>query len=123
MNEEAAWPLALRVMHWVMAALVLGTILLGVTMVQVVHDPGQRFELTQTHKSIGVAILGLAIVRLCLRLRVTAPVPEPAAPLLMNAAKAVHIALYLLLLANAFVGLADGVNHASARADVRIRAV
>jgi cytochrome b561 len=99
MNEEAAWPLALRIMHWVMAALVLGALLIGVTMVQVVHDPAERFELTQTHKSIGVAILGLAIVRLCLRIRATAPVPEPAAPLLMIGAKAVHIALYVLLLA------------------------
>ena len=95
MNEEAAWPLALRIIHWVMAALVLGALLIGVTMVQVVHDPAERFELTQTHKSIGVAILGLALVRLCLRIRATAPVPEPAAPLVMNAAKAVHIALYV----------------------------
>jgi cytochrome b561 len=99
MNEDAVWPLALRIMHWVTAALVLGALLLGVTMVQVVHDAGERFELTQTHKSIGVAILGLALVRLCLRIRATAPVPEPAAPLLMLAAKAVHIALYVLLLA------------------------
>jgi cytochrome b561 len=99
MNEEAVWPLALRIMHWVTAALVLGALLLGVTMVQVVHDPGERFELTQTHKSIGVAILLLALVRLCLRIRATAPVPEPAAPLLIIAAKAVHIALYVLLLA------------------------
>jgi cytochrome b561 len=99
MNEEAAWPPALRIMHWVMAALVLGALFIGVTMVQVVHDPGERFELTQTHKSIGVAILGLALGRLCLRIRATAPMPEPPAPLLMNAAKAVHIALYVLLLA------------------------
>ena len=99
MNEQAVWPLALRIMHWVMAALVLGALLIGVTMVQVVHDAAERFELTQTHKSIGVAILGLALVRLCLRIRATAPVPEPAAPLVMNAAKAVHIALYVLLLA------------------------
>src|SRR5947209_441104 len=99
MNEEAVWPLALRIMHWVMAALVLGALVIGVTMVQVVHDPAERFELTQTHKSIGVAILLLALVRLCLRIRATAPVPEPAAPLVMNAAKAVHIALYVLLLA------------------------
>src|SRR5947209_3236405 len=99
MNEEAAWPLALRIVHWVMAALVLGALLIGVTMVQVVHDAAERFELTQTHKSIGVALLGLALVRLCLRIRATAPVPEPAAPLLMLAAKAVHIAFYVLLLA------------------------
>ena len=99
MSEEAVWPPALRIIHWVMAALVLGALLIGVTMVQVVRDPGERFELTQTHKSIGVAILGLAIVRLCLRIRAAAPVPEPAAPLLIIAAKAVHIALYVLLLA------------------------
>lgn len=99
MNKEAAWPLALRIMHWVTAALVLGALLLGVTMVQVVHDPGERFELTQTHKSIGVAILGLTLVRLCLRIRAIAPVREPAAPLLIIAAKAVHVALYVLLLA------------------------
>jgi cytochrome b561 len=99
MSEEAVWPPALRIIHWVTAALVLGALLLGVTMVQVVHDPGERFELTQTHKSIGVAILGLALVRLCLRIRASAPVPRPAAPLLVIAAKAVHIALYVLLLA------------------------
>jgi cytochrome b561 len=98
MSEEAVWPPALRIIHWVTAALVLGALLLGVTMVQVVHDPGERFELTQTHKSIGVAILGLALVRLCLRIRATAPVPRPAAPLLI-AARAVHIVLYVLLLA------------------------
>jgi cytochrome b561 len=98
MSEEAVWPPALRIIHWVTAALVLGALLLGVTMVQVVHDPGERFELTQTHKSIGVAILGLALVRLCLRIRASAPVPRPAAPLLI-AARAVHIVLYVLLLA------------------------
>jgi cytochrome b561 len=99
MNEEAVWPLALRIMHWVTAALVLGALLLGVTMVQVVHDAAERFELTQTHKSIGVAILLLALVRLCLRIRETAPAPKPAAPLLIIGAKAVHVALYVLLLA------------------------
>jgi cytochrome b561 len=99
MNEQAAWPRALRIVHWATAALVLGALLIGVTMVQVVHDAGERFELTQTHKSIGVAILGLALVRLCLRLRATAPAPAPATPLLIIAAKAVHVALYVLLLA------------------------
>jgi cytochrome b561 len=99
MNEAAVWPPALRIMHWLMAALVLGALLIGVTMVQVVRDAGERFELTQTHKSIGVAILALALVRLCLRIRATAPVAEAAAPLLIIAAKAVHIPLYVLLLA------------------------
>jgi cytochrome b561 len=74
MNEEAAWPPALRIMRWVMA-LVLGALLLGVYMVQVVHNAGERFELTQMHKSIGVASLGLAFVRLCRRIADVAGTP------------------------------------------------
>ena len=100
MNEsDAAWPRALRLIHWVSAALVLGMLRLGVYMVQLVHDPGRRFELTQTHKSIGFAVLALTVARLCLRIITTAPRPEPAAPSLLIAAKAAHIALYGLLVA------------------------
>ena len=100
MNEgDAAWPRALRLIHWVSAALVLGMLGLGVYMVQLVHDPGRRFELTQTHKSIGVAVLALTVARLCLRIITTAPRPEPAAPSLLIAAKAAHVALYGLLVA------------------------
>jgi cytochrome b561 len=98
MNEgAAAWPLALRLLHWVGAALVFAALGLGVTMVQLVHDPAERFELTQTHKSIGVTVLALTVARLCLRVLMTAPAPEPAAPVLLAAAKAAHIALYALL--------------------------
>jgi cytochrome b561 len=80
MNEGvAAWPLSLKVIPWASAGLVLAALCLGVYMVQLVHDPGQRFELTQTHKSIGVAVLALTVVRLCLRTMTTAPTPEPAA--------------------------------------------
>src|SRR5271156_1324808 len=89
MNEgDAVWPRALRLIHWVSAALVLGMLGLGVYMVQLVHDPGRRFDLSQTHKSIGVAVLALTVARLCLRIITTAPRPEPAAPSLLIAAKA-----------------------------------
>ena len=36
-------------------------------MVQLVHDKAQRFDLTQTNKSIGVTVLALTVARLCLR--------------------------------------------------------
>jgi cytochrome b561 len=100
MDESAAvWPLSLRLIHWVSAALVLGALGCGVSMVELVHDPAERFELTQTHKSIGIAVLALTLARLCLRILATAPKPEPAAPLLLAAAKTAHIALYALLVA------------------------
>jgi cytochrome b561 len=100
MNEGVgAWPLALRLLHWASAALVLGALGLGVTMVQLVRDPAERFDLTQIHKGLGVVILALTAVRLVLRLALRAPKPQPAAPLMQAAARANHATLYLLLLA------------------------
>jgi cytochrome b561 len=103
MNEAAAasttvWPLSLRLAHWLSAVLVLIALGLGTTMVQFVHNPATRFELTQTHKSIGITILALTVARLCRRGLSRAPKPEPAARSLLLAAKTTHIALYALLL-------------------------
>lgn len=105
MNEGAsAWPLSLRLLHWATAALVFGALGLGTYMVQMVHDPAARFELTQTHKSIGVAILALTVARACVRVLTTAPKPEPAARSVLVAARVAHIALYALLLMMALSG-------------------
>jgi cytochrome b561 len=98
------WPLSLRVLHWISAGLVLGMLGLGVYMVQVVDDTAVRFELTQTHKSVGITILALTIARLGLRIRTVAPAPEPAARALRLTAKAAHVALYVLLLAMPVTG-------------------
>jgi cytochrome b561 len=98
MNKGDVWPLSLRLVHWASAALVLAALGLGTYMVQLVHDPAERFELTQTHKSIGITVLALAVVRLCLRILTNAPKPEPAAPLVLLAAKVAHVFLYALLL-------------------------
>lgn len=78
--------------------LVIAAIGLGTYMVQLVHDPAERFELTQTHKSIGIAVLALTLVRLCLRILTNAPNPDPAAPFVLLAAKVTHAFLYGLLL-------------------------
>jgi cytochrome b561 len=78
---------------------VLGALGIGAYMVELVHDPAQRFELTQTHKSIGVTVLAVTLLRLCLRIVTLAPKPEPVAPLVLIAAKAAHVALYALLVA------------------------
>jgi cytochrome b561 len=100
MNNKgvSVWPLSLRLAHWASAMLVVAALGLGTYMVQLVHDPAERFELTQTHKSIGVAVLALTVVRLCLRILAKTPKPEPAAPLVLLAAKVMHVFLYGLLL-------------------------
>jgi cytochrome b561 len=94
--SEGSWPRALRLVHWVSAGLVIGTSVLGAYMVQLAEDPAERFDLTQTHKTIGVVVLALTLARLCLRALATAPRHERAPPLLV--AKATHAGLYALLL-------------------------
>jgi cytochrome b561 len=98
MNEGGVWPRSVRFLHWASAVLVIAAIGLGTYMVQLVHDPAERFELTQTHKSIGIAVLALTLVRLCLRILTNAPNPDPAAPFVLLAAKVTHAFLYGLLL-------------------------
>jgi cytochrome b561 len=92
------WPLSLRLAHWLNAALVIGALGLGAFMVLAVHSAATRFELTQTHKSIGVGVLVLTVLRLCLRCVMRVHRPEPASRSVTIAAKAVHIGLYSLLL-------------------------
>src|ERR1700733_10929809 len=99
MNEGAsAWPLSLRLVHWASAALVIGTLGLGVYTGKLVQNPAERFDWTQTHKSFGITVFGLTIVRLCLRILATVPKPELSVPRLLLAAKATHISLYASLL-------------------------
>ena len=68
-------------LHWVIAALFFGQILLGFSMERV-KSMALQFELIQWHKSFGFLILGLAGLRLLWR-AVTGPVP--AAPTLSPA--------------------------------------
>lgn len=105
MNEpSAAWPSLLRLFHWVSAALVLGALGLGTWMVELVQDPARRFDLTQTHKSLGITVLALTVVRLCARLLMTAPQAPPLSPRLRLAATTTHRSLYALLLLLPFSG-------------------
>ena len=98
MSEKTAWPLPVRLIHWASAALIIGALALGTTMVQLVQDAAERFDLTQTHKSIGVTVLALTLLRLCVRMSMTAPPPACLPPPMLKAAKAAHRGIYALLL-------------------------
>ena len=73
-------------------------------MVLAVHNAATRFDLTQTHKSIGVSVLVLTLVRLGMRCFFRAPRLEPTARSVVIVGRAVHIGLYVLLLLLPFPG-------------------
>lgn len=104
-TTSTSFVLAARVLHWLMAAMILTMLFIGVGMVASVSE---RHEwLIRIHKPLGIAILLLAVVRLIVRLR-NPPPPLPAdLPTLQKfAAYASHWLLYLLMLTIPLVGWA-----------------
>jgi cytochrome b561 len=96
---------AARLLHWLMAIMIVSMLFIGVGMVASVSE---RHEwLVRIHKPLGIAILLLAVVRLIVRLR-NPPPPLPAdLPAIQKfAAHASHWLLYVLMLVIPLVGWA-----------------
>lgn len=100
------YPGALMALHWLMAGFILATIPIGYVMGDMEPGPAQdRFY--HLHRSIGVTVLALAIVRLILRRRLGVPPPEPTLePWQRTASIAVHHLLYALFFVVPIVGWA-----------------
>ena len=99
-----------RVLHWVIAALVLTTIPIGLTMAS--RADANIFDIvTNTlyaaHKTIGFTVLLLMILRIAMKLRIGAPVHPAEMPRkLAMAARRVHTLIYVLLIVTPILGWA-----------------
>jgi cytochrome b561 len=102
MAQADRFPAASRLLHWLMAVMILAMLFIGVGMVT---SPGSYHRLVSIHRPLGVAILVLVAIRLVNRL-VSRPPPLPAdMPASLKAvANASHIALYVLMFALPLVG-------------------
>ena len=94
-----------RLLHWLMAFCIVAMLFIGVGMVSTVAP--KYVPLVSIHKSLGIAILGLALIRLAVRLRYGAPLlpadlPEP----MRLAAHLSHYALYALMIGMPMLGWA-----------------
>jgi cytochrome b561 len=72
MNQH--FPLTSRILHWIMAVLILAMLFIGVAMVSSLSDYPR---LVSIHKPIGILILVLAALRLVNRL-IFPPLPLPS---------------------------------------------
>ena len=104
-NTTGLFSLPARILHWLMAAMILAMLFIGVGMVASVSE---RHEwLLRIHKPLGIAILPLAVVRLAVRLRhPPPPLPADLPALQKLAALASHWLLYFLMLAMPLIGWA-----------------
>lgn len=104
-----------RAFHWLMALLILGAAPLGLIANRLPHDTAEalawKVQLFSLHKTLGVAIFGLAVLRILWALVQPRPAPlHPERRIETALAGAVHGLLYLSLLA---VPLAGWVEHAA----------
>ncbi len=94
-NTETGYGLVAIVFHWTIAALFAGQVSLGVVMTRLADDVPAKFGLYQWHKSFGLLILLLALVRLAWRLVNPAPLlPADMRALEKRAARLAHVFLY-----------------------------
>jgi cytochrome b561 len=101
-GEKRFTPLQ-RALHWLMAAMVLAMLFIGVGMVSTLQP--KFLTLFSIHRPLGIAILVLAVFRLGVRLWRGAPALPRDLPLLqVIAAKASHYLLYALLIAMPLIG-------------------
>jgi len=98
------YPATSKLLHWLVAICVLTTAPVAIMMVRMSEGP-TRDTLYNFHKSLGVLILVLMILRLINRLAVGAPIPEPGIERWQKTVSSVmHTSLYVLLLAMPIVG-------------------
>ncbi|GBQ22782.1 cytochrome B561 [Gluconacetobacter sacchari DSM 12717] len=103
MRPVERFPLFARILHWLMAAMILTMLFVGIAMVATVEPAYHR--LVDLHRPLGICILLLAVVRLVNRWLIRVPpLPDTLPPALRVAARLSHVVLYALMIGLPLVG-------------------
>lgn len=97
-SNDRQWGSVAKFFHWVIALGVLGNGLFGLLM-DLARSPMQKINWLALHKSIGLTVLALALLRIAWRWTDRRPPEEPAPRWQQLAARAAHGALYVLIVA------------------------
>lgn len=104
-NSDTDWSTPIKLLHWLLAVGVIGMAVLGLSMKYGDASTVEKIRLYALHKSIGLTLLALALVRLAIRLvdrRIPASPPMPRWQHV--AATASHVMLYVLLIGMPMTG-------------------
>jgi cytochrome b561 len=99
-SSSQKYPLAMRVVHWTRAAIILALLAAGILMTTVADDfPGKFSVLYPNHKQFGILVLALVLVQLVLRWRGGVPEPVVLKPWEEKIFAITHKLFYVLMIA------------------------
>ncbi|CAB3788894.1 Cytochrome b561 [Paraburkholderia caffeinitolerans] len=100
MEKISRYPLSVSLLHWLLAVALTGNLVIGWML-------DDREDLVTLHKSIGIAVLGLVLIRLVNRVRMRGRLPKSVNKVGTPAhfvETAVHRLFYILMLAIPLLG-------------------
>ena len=112
-NTENHWGMITVVIHWLSTLIVLGLFGLGLWMVELEYHSAWYHKAPDLHKSIGILLFVMTLVRLVWRWSNSSPAPLTShTPMMHKMAAFIHYSLYLLLiivmLSGYLISTADG---------------
>lgn len=103
-NTELRWGAISQLLHWAIVLLIAAIAILGLTMTDMANGPS-KIKIYALHKSLGLTLLSLVVLRLLWRYYAGAPKPVPGTPHWQERiASLTHGALYLLMFALPITG-------------------
>lgn len=98
-NSERRYGSVAVTLHWLIALAIIGMLILGKYMADLPNSDPSKFDLIQLHKSFGISILALSVLRLMWRLvNKVPPLPAQMPAWERYAAHASHFLLYVLMI-------------------------
>jgi len=107
MSEK--YPVAMRFLHWFMAVIIISMIILGIFMGGVDKENPLRMQLYNIHKSFGVTVIFLFVLRVAVRLASSAKIPKLPKQISQTEVRFAHLghfAIYALMFAVPISGYA-----------------
>jgi cytochrome b561/polyisoprenoid-binding protein YceI len=104
MTDSPSYTAGAKILHWLIALLIIGMLAVGWTMNSLPNGT-LKFSLFQWHKSFGITVLLLSLCRLVWRLTHPAPpLPSDMPGWEKFAARATHVLFYVLIIAMPLLG-------------------